>query len=505
LDDPDRLLDTGGGSLIKSMVGSGDEASDAAQEAGEAVINAFDRDGGQFMSEESRDFWQGGMRFKDAAKEISLLQTAQFDLSRATSFLTDKYGEMGISVKGARNSLKALGGEFLRVYKVTLKAIKASFVYIGSTLKQMYTDGVLATIKSKLSFAKLANAAATYAENSALLTYIGTAISATIANYGLAASITAVTGGLNILLAVLGALAVGIITNFDKIKGSASGMLSGIMPIFSALKEILLTVFVETWNIIVSAISSLKTAFMPLISIIMDFVGIFTTLFGMNQKTGDSFLTLSNIVDVVIGVLQTVSDAIQLVFGVLGTLGSIVGTVIRVHLFPLTLSLQLIAAGLRAAYEAGKNFIDNVLRSTTGSGISKTIGKVIKVVNDLRKGFDELPDNIETALNTIIDKVNSFIKKLNESVPYLELRTIDRVEVTGGGLETSRQELSRDTERVGDDLARIAPNVINMKEENNQTVNQSIDADPEDKSTVSRVVEDAIERANRFERTRAGQ
>jgi len=410
---------------------------------------------------------------------------------------------MGLSIKGASNAARAAASEFIRLHVATLKAIYSASTYIATTMKQMYTDGVMATVKNKLTLAKLKSAAASYAESSAVLSYAYSAITASGASLSLAASLTVLTGGMFALVAAVGALAVGIITNFDKIKGSVSGAVSGVMPILGALKDILLTVFVETWNIIVATISSLKTAFLPLISIVMDFIGIFTTLFGMNKDAEQSFLSLSSVVNVIVGALQFVSDAIQAVIGVIGFLGNIIGTIIRIHLFPITVSLQLLAAGFRAVYEAGKNFIDNILRSTTGSGLAKNIERVIDVINDLREGFDKIPDKIEDVVNSVIDKINGFITKINNAIPYFELRTIDRIEVTGGGLETDRDELATDTAGAKGSLSRVVSNTINMKTENNQTVNQTVNADPEDKSTVSRVVEDAIERANRFERGRA--
>jgi len=136
------------------------------------------------------------------------------------------------------------------------------------------------------------------------------------------------------------------------------------------------------------------------------------------------------------------------------------------------------------------------------------VENLISLLSDLRDGFKALPDNIEDAVNAMIKHLNDAIHFINNEIPVLShilnIGEVSEVELTGGGLETDREELAADSANAVDGMQEVASNVINMKTENNQTVNQTVNADPEDKSTVSRVVEDAIERANRFDKTRSG-
>jgi phage-related protein len=278
------------------------------------------------------------------------------------------------------------------------------------------------------------------------------------------------------------------------------------MPILGALKDILLTIFVELWNIIVATVMSLITAFKPLGTIVKDVIGIFTTLFGLSDSGSESFLSLGSAVDFTVALLQSISDAIQFTIGFIGALINIIMQLVRVFFLLFIAPLQAAMADINAFADSIARLIDIFLRGVGSSdkGLTEYLEDTVELINAVRKQFDKLPERIESGLNSIVSQLNAFIERIND-IFMTDISTVGRINITGGDLQTTRDELSRDTKAVGDDLARVAPNIINMKEENNQTVNQSIDADPEDKSTVSRVVEDAIERANRFERTRAGQ
>jgi len=492
LNDPGGLLDIGGGSFMSRFIGDSSEAESVAQQAGEAVINTFDREEGKFLSQESREFWTEGKRLKDAAKDVSLLETAQFDYGRATSFVNDKIRNNNIVTGSLLGTMKNLA---LSVKQAAVSTTALGLSFLKLIPNMLYTLATTRSLSKAFDVARnsqIGQAIASVIANSALLTYIASAISATIANYGLATSIAAVTGGLNILLALVGALAVGIITNFDKIKGSVDGAVSGIMPVLGALKDILLTVFVETWNIIVSAVSSLKTIFDPFITLIKSVAGIFGLLAGGAKEGGDSLSIVTVAANILVGALQFVSDAIQALFAVIAVLGKTLSLV-------LVTPLKIVVGLLRGFAElVGQAFDIAAEEYDLFSGIEN----LIELINDVRTGFDEIPETIESFVNKAIGYINGLIEKINQ-IPIVNIEQIEEIEVTGGGLETDRDELATDTAQAREGLSQVAANTINMKTENNQTVNQTVNADPEDKSTVSRVVEDAIERANRFERGRA--
>jgi len=503
--DTDELLgDASGNSLIKRLFGGEAEASEAAQKAAKAVSDQFNRNelGHPVpMGERIGD----QVRIEEAAESIDILTTAQFDYNRVVSSARDRLDNLSLktmSLTGANNSLT---NSFLTVASGAMKAAVAFNKY-GISLISTITKSIYALISQRSLSAALnvvrnsmiAAAISTFIQNSALLTYIASVLTATGSTYAFIAALSKLTLGAFAIISAIGAAAAGIITNFDKIKGAGSGLLSGLMPLFGALKEILLTVFVETWNVVVAAFSSLKTLISPFTDIIRDFIGIFGILGGSTEDSAGSFSILGAAVSALVSVIKFAAQVLENLFAVIGVVGKGLFTIMLLPLKVLVTVLRSVAEGVR--------FLATAFADLVGGALSdnKYFSAFIEALKTIKELFFELPTLIENFTNSAIDSLNEVIKGLNE-LPFVEIGTVSRVELTGGGLETSRQELSRDTERVGDDLARVAPNVINMKEENNQTVNQSIDADPEDKSTVSRVVEDAIERANRFERTRAGQ
>lgn len=499
LDDPDRLLDTGG--LFSGLVG---DASSASKDAKEAVVKEFTEL--RFLPEDERGYFPKMESVGDAAENINVLKLAQFDLARATDSVREKLNLTNLSSKSLGGAMKSLALSVkiaaISFGEYTVQLAEA----VAASVATLYQTRSLSEATDTLRDSKIADRLATLAQSSALAKYIKAVYAATFANYSLAASFTVLTGGMFALVALVGALAVGIISNFDKIKGSVDGAVSGIMPILGALKDILLTIFVEVWNIIVAAVSSLITAFKPLGAIVGDVIGILTTLFGMSDGSTESFLNFGSAIEFTVAAIKSISDVIQIMIGLLGVAINVVMQVVRAFSFLVTVPLQLFAGAINLIIDGLIYLIDIIARGVGSSdkGIVAYIKDAIDFINVLREQIDLVPERIESGLNSIISQLNSFIEKIND-IFMTDFSTIGRVNITGGDLQTTRDELSRDTERVGDDLARVAPNVINMKEENNQTVNQSIDADPEDKSTVSRVVEDAIERANRFERTRAGQ
>jgi phage-related protein len=99
----------------------------------------------------------------------------------------------------------------------------------------------------------------------------------------------------------------------------------------------------------------------------------------------------------------------------------------------------------------------------------------------------------EDFINDFIEDINNLIKTLNET-PGINIAQVSKVNLT-------RDEAS------SADQADVDPkksNQITYNEDNSTNIDQTVDADPEDKAQLSRVVSDAIAQANSFERRRQG-
>jgi len=495
LEDPTENLDVQEGGLISRFIGdAAGPISDAKDEiAGEFIAGDLDMD---LLPEGA-----AGDSIEDLKDNIGLATLAQYDLANASETVRGKISNFDLSSKSLTGTIKSLSKSLVSAWKATFTYAASLVKTIGLSLIELARTRSLSSAYKVLRNSKIGVAIATFVANSALLSYIATAIGSTIATYGLIKALTILTGGAFLLVAAIGALAVGLITNFEKIKSAGSGALSPLMSLFGAIKDILLTTFVETWNIIVSAVTSLITIFSPLINVVKDFMGIFGLLSGEADNGSSSFSIFGAIVNIIVSELKRLSAVIQLVFGIIGVLGK--------GIMLLIVTPAKIAIGvIRGLAEILSGPFQDAMSSDFAQQFIKGFKNVISVIKQINKAFIELPHTFEDAVNAMIKHINNFIDYMNNEVPVLNhilnIGEVSEVELTGGGLETDREELARDTAQAKEGIQEVASNTINMRTENNQTVNQTVNADPEDKSTVSRVVEDAIERANRFDKTRSG-
>jgi len=489
LEDPGGFLDIPEGGLLSRFIGDTDKVSEGIEEARQEVARQFAR-GDLDISLIPDDLSDGRLR-----DSLNLATLAQVDFANASNTVRERIDGLNLSSKSLTDSIITLGSSVLRT--ASMMAVYTANLYktIAASLWTLATTGSLSQAFAKLKTAKIADTIATYAQSSALVSYIGAANLATISTYALMAALTKLTLGAYALVAAVGALAVGLITNFEKVKSAGSGALSSLMPLFGAIKDVLLTTFVETWNVIVSAVTSLITIFSPLINVVKDFLGIFGLLSGTAEEGSDSFSLLGLTADIIVGALKALSESLQIVFAIVGVLGK---AFMLLLVTPLKIAIGVVRGLAESLNTLGGIAAESQLLQEMFTGVEN----LISLLSDLRDGFYALPDNIEDAVNFAIGKINDLIDVIN-NIPLINIGEVSEVELTGGGLETDREELATDTAQAREGIQEVASNTINMKTENNQTVNQTVNADPEDKSTVSRVVEDAIERANRFERGRA--
>jgi hypothetical protein len=192
--------------------------------------------------------------------------------------------------------------------------------------------------------------------------------------------------------------------------------------------------------------------------------------------------------------LSVVSGAIR----VLGLLGKGFTTL-------LILPLELVAFVIAAVID-GLQYLSQV----AGSAITE-IAKMFGLLQGQDSGstgfldlvaiaIERIADAVQNAGHVVEDIINSSIEKINEFIRGAN--NISGVNIS----EISRVDLTRD-EAASTDQADVEPkksNQITYNEDNSTNIDQTVDADPEDKAQLSRVVSDAIAQANSFERRRQG-
>lgn len=313
--------------------------------------------------------------------------------------------------------------------------------------------------------------------------YTASALLAKLATYALDTAITVLTAGLNKVLAAvvlltvtIGALAVGIIKNFGDIKGAFAGLFNVIAAIVGAIVELLMTVFVSVWD-------AVRMTIEPILRPVEALAGVF-------DSAGSSGKNSANVIGEYWGYLL---DILSAAIRVIGFLGKIIVTV-------LILPLEVVAVAIGVVISAITMLLDMITVAIAAFfGAKDSVGgfmdALFLLVDALRGVFNWIMESFEELVNGVIDIINGFIQKLNK-FPFFEVAEMGKVDLTreeaGAGKEGEAEP-----EPEGD-------NVITYNEDNSTNIDQTVNADPEDQAQLSRVVTDAIDEANSFERRRQG-
>jgi len=307
---------------------------------------------------------------------------------------------------------------------------------------------------------------------------------------------------LMVLTTLIGALAVGVIGNLDSVMEGLSATFNAIGAVTSWLAGIMMDLFITTWNAIVDAALGVFIAVKPLIDM-------FKALAGPANDSGSAIDTLVAVLEYMAAALNTVITATGLLIRVLGTFVNSILTVVVSIILMLVGFVSSLVDGIFTLTSAVLEFI--LAASGLGSvwnGFISTTTKLIDILLSLPEIFDSVMDDIrggsQDVLNDVIESFNTFIEGINE-LPGVNFGKIDKVDFGTEGAEgarVSREEVSEGTDEMMEGVAGQRDPTLNFEEDNSTNVEQSIDADPEEKESLKRTVKDAMEEANSFERRR---
>jgi len=334
---------------------------------------------------------------------------------------------------------------------------------------------------------------------------IGTLIGATLSTLGLASSelgaatatqilkgaLDSLTGGLFTvitgviaLIVALGALAVGVMKNMEQVKGGFTSTLSVLGTIIGAVADLLMTVFVAAWE-------ALKMTLMP---ILRPFKAIAMAIKGTGDAAGES----SGLVRALKAGFDLLLSVVSGVIRVLGLLGKGIVTLLIAPFEIAAIVISALIDGLQyllgvvgfAVTEVAQFF---GLLQGKDAGETGFIDLIAMAIEQVASAIQNAGKMTEDFINDFIEDINNLIKTLNET-PGINIAQVSKVDLT------------RD-EATSTDQADVEPkksNQITYNEDNSTNIDQTVDADPEDKAQLSRVVSDAIAQANSFERRRQG-
>jgi len=502
-------------SLTAAMFGGADDAAEEAAEESAEAMGRLDPRGGTFrvvpddIDAGPLDKVKGKLRglgqsFRNAGA-AALDAVKQFGLFLGRLVM--------IQLQAIKTAIVMSGRLAASMARVAIASAKAAasilkqtvmvYQYTGSLTAAASTMWGLVTAQIASAAASARNAAMKEAGAAANFLLSDSALLATGSMYALDTSIAVATGGISVLVGLIGALAVGIITNFSEIKAAASDSFGFLKDVIDIIVDVLITYFIETWNLIVDLFNAVVQGLSPLIDMFADLGKALGVVGGESQDSASFMEMLAAAGDIVKTSLKVLADFLGVIIDVLGGVLAVATSLIRVALTPLLVVVQLIIAALGLLSDWWDFILEDILG--VQGGVSGLIDIFMDLFDAFMAGMAAIPAMVEKAVNGVIGLINGFFSAINNTVPGVDLGQIEDVSFTGEqSMKTDREELAADSKNMRDNTAEKSDKTITYNEDNSTNIDQTVNADPEDQAQLSRVVTDAIAEANSFERRRQG-
>jgi len=408
-------------------------------------------------------------------------------------------------MNAANRVMNNLTGSMQKVATATGAATVPTSLYTAATqalniasIKAAISQGKFLTALKRAGTQLAVATIQTFSYIAAQLGIIPSALSAAGATAVLDVALSSLTGGLTKiipialgLIAVLGGLAVGMSKNSEAIMGSFSKMVGVVRKVLGAFASFAMDIFMAVWD-------AMKMLAAPLIGLFKPLVSAFSMLGGSAEEGTTVLGTLLNLIDML---AARFSFAIRIV----GLLGKIVITALVLPIRILMEALGFIIKGLISLTNATINFISktDAFKAFFGNSASEANGllDMINIIIDAIKAF---PQTTEDMVNSFINDINVMIEKFNDFLDRInifsglgfeaELETLEKVKL-------ARDEATSTSEAEVD--SGTSPE-FNMNVDKSTNIDQTVNADPEDKAQISRIAKDAIREANSFGRRTQG-
>ena len=416
--------------------------------------------------------------FSNLNKEADLINEGMTDVKRNTEKATG-------GIKGIRAASTTAAKDITLLTAMT-EALS------WSQIKTTYTsNGLKAAIKTagaQISTAIVQTVAyigSLFGLTSAKLTAAGAAVALRQALDYLTLGTLKIVGAVITLIGILGALAVGATKNSETIMGAFSSIVGGLRTIFGGIAKFLMVTFTAIWEAIRMTLSPIAAL-----------LGSLANALGL---AGDSAEGTSTIMEILKISFDLFLDAISSFFRLIGLVGNIL---MRGLIFPLQLTVTWIAKGVNMFgnfMDAVANFITSWgplkgLFSDTASEADGVLDLILIVLQDIDNAIDNTMQSIEDTINSAIENMNEILEKAADTIPGFEFEGFSKVDLTRDEA-TSTEEAEVDS--------GTSPE-FNMNVDKSTNIDQTVNADPEDKAQISRIAKDAIREANSFGRRTQG-
>lgn len=493
--EPEQFIDADS-SITRKLFGNTD---DAAREAARNAKSSWrDSTGRLNFGIGSRK--ESDSPFKMFADDDDALDAVRFKLGQMRNSVDNTIPsarELGRAFQKNVNAVKQFGSAVLTSATQSLKALYGSIV----TSLQGLWSFIFATNASKR--ATLKDIAVKYAGAAANLALAAAEWVATSGALALASALVVATGGILLLIGLIGALAVGLITNFSDIKSAAKDTFGFLKQAMDIIVDVLITYFIAYWNLLVDVFEGLMAGLSPLIDMFFDLgksLGLVGGEAGEGASAMDMLAAAGEWIKDAIGVASTIlSGFIDILAGVL----TIVSVLIRVALIPVVIAIQLLVEWVKLAIDMWDWFLESILG--VEGGVGGLIDIFMKLFDSFMRGMSAIPSTVEMIVNSVIRSINKFLSAVSSVIPGVSLGQMEEISLSSSqSLKTDRDELSADTKSMRDGTEPKGDKKITYTEDNSTNIDQTVNADPEDQAQLSRVVTDAIEEANSFQRRQQG-
>ena len=314
------------------------------------------------------------------------------------------------------------------------------------------------------------------------------------ATYIAALPLSATLGAMILTTAILGGLVAGAIVHFDGLKTAISGAFKFLKQLVGIFVDSSIRYFVTTFNYLVDIFEALRFAFAGVTAALGPITQAFAVFGGEAGATGGVLNGIQAVLDVTFSIFKALGYVVTRLIDVFAVL-------LRVALMPLSVILTVIshiilgmAAGFNRLMEALQN---SAALKATVSAFESMAESLSKLMNMFGKFKRLSPSN----LRVFDPPSGAGSPQIENAIGFAPASLEQSAEES---LKISREELGASAGDVRESVAQKAPKFLSFNTDKSTNIDQEINADPDDETTLSRAVERAIEQANNAARRRQG-
>jgi phage-related protein len=440
----------------------------------------------------------------------SAVTNARLGVSRFRRAVVNAYSSLKTFIAGVWQSITALAAQASQSAKNTFNNIALA----------VSNRGVAAGFKVMISSAWGAVTALAASTKGAIIT-AGTFVSTLIPSIlSTGAALNVAFAGIPLIIGAIvtaSAALVGILGNLDNIASGAKSTFQGFKDAIFTIGNSLLNVGVPAWNAFLDII---EIAIAPFMALWDGLMAVGRALGLVSEDGASAGGIIKTIIGLFTGLMDTIGAAIEFIRPALSTVADVLYSAIITPFNIIAGIIHFVTSAFQTLIGFLMDklpFVEEIASKITGA-FDALIDTIASIPSFFQTAFqmaaeaiDPVLSAINGALETFIGGVNAALRTSNE-VAGTDFDTIDLGEAPNisealSGGQTTAQEVKENiasaAEEPDDEDVSTEPNV-NLNLEDSIEQNVEVEADPEDKAGLKRIVKDAMNEANSIARRQEG-